>query len=504
MKKKDIIIFLSDQHAEFCTGYSGEKVVRTPNLDKIAADGTVFDNAYTTCPLCIPARMSMLSGQLPSKTGVLDNEGSIPSDQSTFLHSLGAEGYETVLCGRMHFEGPDQRHGFTKRIFGDITSLYTGDFSSFKERKHYALTLTEIGCLQIIGGGNNSPTLEYDRQVINAALKYLKEDHEKPQCIVIGTYAPHFPYVAPVEEYKYYLDKVQYPKTLREGCNYDHPVLSGKLKDTSKDTVIKTRAAYFGMVEFVDRNVGLVYDAWNNYLKRNEKEGVFVYLSDHGDQVGERGLYGKKTFFESSVHIPMIFQGNGIKQGIRIKSPNSIMDLGITLCDLVGAEAPPEQDGKSLIPQLENGEEDFERVIFSEFVENSSDNQKVPGRMLRKHNWKYITYKGYEESDLLFDIKKDPYELENIKDRYKDVSVEMRRLITKDWDAEKILRNYKIRARHLKIQKQWIKNTEIDQSERWKTTMEALEYPEIMYKSDIELPEQIKNRIKNILQSEMM
>ncbi|WFR59910.1 sulfatase-like hydrolase/transferase [Anaerocolumna sp. AGMB13025] len=497
MRKKDILIFLSDQHAGPCTGYAGDDVIHTPNLDRIAAKGTVFDAAYTSCPLCVPARMSFLSGQLPTKMGVLDNAGSIPSDQVTFLHSLGAQGYETVLCGRMHFEGPDQRHGFTKRIFGDITPIYTGDRSSFREMKHFGLTLTELGCLNIIGGGN-SPTLEYDRHVIRTALDYLSKDHEKPQCIVVGTYAPHFPYVAPTELYNYYLEKVKYPLTLSKGCNHEHPILKSKLKDTKRDTVIKARAAYWGMIEFMDRNIGLVYEAWEAYLNRNKKEGVFLYLSDHGDQVGERGLYGKKTFFEMSAHIPMIFMGSGIAAGVKIKKPCSIMDVGPTICELTGAEPLPEQDGKSLVSQLESGIE-VDRYVFSEILEGPVKEKRIPGRMVRMDKWKYITYAGYEDYDLLFNLEEDPHELVNLFDEQPDIVKEMRKIVHHNWDTEKIINRYAVREKNLELQAKWFKNSQLDQSERWIATPEALEEPENFYQSSIELPEHITNRIKKIM-----
>ena len=190
---KDILIFMSDQHAGFLSGYAGDLVIRTPALDQLAHDGTVMENAYTSCPLCVPARMSMLSGQLPSRNGVLDNGGSIPPEQPTFLHALGIAGYETVLCGRMHFDGPDQRHGFSKRIMGELTPVWPGYRKNImKERQLYAMTFAEPGALKIIGGGN-SPVLEYDRAVTKAALEYLSHPHERPQCIVVGTYAPLFP-----------------------------------------------------------------------------------------------------------------------------------------------------------------------------------------------------------------------------------------------------------------------------------------------------------------------
>lgn len=112
----DILIFLSNQHDGRIQAHMGDSTVRTPHLDRLAREGVTFTQAYTPCPLCVPARMSLLTGQLPSHTGVFTNSGSIHPEMPTFLHALELAGYETVLCGRMHFEGEDQRHGFSRRI----------------------------------------------------------------------------------------------------------------------------------------------------------------------------------------------------------------------------------------------------------------------------------------------------------------------------------------------------------------------------------------------------
>lgn len=491
MPKQDILVFFSDQHTGRCAGFAGDKIARTPNLDRIAANGTVFDAAYTSCPLCVPARMSMLTGQLPSQTGIFNNDQSIPGDQATWLHSLGAAGYETVLCGRMHFNGFDQRHGFTKRIFGETTTLFPGDPAASNVYEPYHFTRADFGCLQIIGGGN-SPTLEYDRQVTGAALEYLHHQvHDKPQCIVVGGYAPHFPYVAPTELYQYYLEKVAYPITLSQGCNYAHPVFNGRLMDTAPETVLKARAAYWGMVEFMDQNIGLVYDAWQAYLRRNGREGIFIYLSDHGDQLGERGLYGKKTFFETSAQIPLIFTGTGIQKGMRVQSPVSIMDLGPTLCGLTNAVPPPEQAGKNLVPLLETGKQQNGRPVWSEYIETGPDGANVPCRMVRKERWKYITYYDYDADDLLFDVVADPNELENLTAKYPEKAEEMRRLVYQDWDPVQIAMMDAVRTRHLQLQKEWLQNVVLSYDEFWEPTPEALAYPKDYYASP-RIPPQLK------------
>jgi choline-sulfatase len=476
---KDILIFLSDQHSGALSSYSGDLVVRTPRLDDLAKSGTVFTNAYTACPLCIPARMSFLSGQLPSKTMVFGNAGSLASDQATFLHSLGAAGYETVLCGRMHFEGFDQRHGFSKRIFGDITPLQHGyRRNAVAERGIFGETLTESGCLEVIGGGN-SPTLEYDRGVIQSALNYLKQEHGKPQCIVVGTYAPHYPYVAPPELYRYYLEKVSIPESL-EGCNYFHPALAERERTDNKEIIRAIRAAYWGMVEFMDSEIGAVYDGWQSYLKAAGREGIFIYLSDHGDQAGERGFHGKETFFDCAARIPMIWNGSGIPAGKSIHSPVSIMDVGPSLCSQVHAEAPPCQDGKDLTPLLKDQNQDGGRLVISELMA-SVNNSYIPGRMLRWEKWKYITYHGYEKDDLLFNMEEDPCELNNVAGQNRQLLQSLSASVQDGWEPELLIQQYQIRMRHLGLQRRWIVKQELDETERWKTTPAARETPVIRY-----------------------
>ena len=509
MDKTDILIFLSDQHDGRIAGFAGDPVIRTPNLDRLATDGTTFASAYTSCPLCVPARMSMLAGQLPSRTRVFDNAGSLCSDQATFLHAMAAIGYETVLCGRMHFEGFDQRHGFSKRIAGDITNLYPGNMrSTMIERKKYGPTLGEFGCTQIIGGGN-SPTLEYDRYVVQQALDYLAKEHKKPQIIIVGTYAPHFPYVAPPDLYQHYLDRVTLPASISLGCDYTHPVLDSKQHDFDEEIIRGARAAYWGMIEFMDQEIGQVRAAWNQYLKRTGRDGVFIYLSDHGDQVGDRGLFGKKTFFESSAHIPLIFAGTGIPLGQTIKDPVSIMDLGPTLCEMAETKPPPEQDGISLYNQIIHGKGDPERAIISEYIDSAADptvgipdaRRKAPGRMLRFRTWKLITYHPFEVDDLLFDLSQDPDELNNVAAKHPDILDSLRAMILDNWDPELQIEESARREAHLALIAAANRQIELDERERWKTTPAALDYPEHYLTSKAPIPERFRKLIERAMKA---
>jgi choline-sulfatase len=481
MQKPDILIFLSDQHHGNYTGYAGHPIVRTPNLDRLAASGVTFDSAYTACPLCVPARSAFLTGQLPSVTGIFSNQGAIPEDQPTFIHSIAAEGYDTVLCGRMHFVGDDQRHGFTKRIMGEITPLYWG--RGGKKRTDlgpYVGTFSKERCLEVVGGGD-SPVLAYDRAVIQAALDYLQEDHEKPQCVVVGTYAPHFSYVAPTELYAYYRDIVELPRHNAADVLAGHPILAKKQNRIDGELMRDVRAAYFGMIENIDRQIGSVHEAWRQYLDRNERQGLFIYLSDHGDQAGEHHYYGKETFFEGSAKIPVVVAGHGIgsfQGGRRVQGAVSMLDIGPTLCDLIGAAAPPEQSGRSLLPQLLGGTEEPERAVVSEYAVRDETGRKVPARMVRKGNWKLISYTYFEEHDLLFDLASDPLEGTNLRHEQPSVYRELRTVLETGWDVPAIVKKQELKEAHYRLLSKWGANTDVEEAERWPVPESARRLPD--------------------------
>lgn len=477
--KPDILIFFSDQHDGRCTGYAGHEVVETPNLDRLAAEGTAFNAAYTSYPLCVPARYSFMTGQMTSKNGIFNNAAAIGEDQATFIHSLAAEGYETVLCGRMHFKYEDQRHGFTKRIMDEMTPLYNGrGGDKRKDLGPYAGSFSTKRCLEIIGGGN-SPVLEYDRAVVQAALDYLAQDHERPQCLVVGTYAPHFSYVCPPDFYNYYRQKVDTPILLEEDTNYRVSLLDERRKDVDPDTFLRARAAYYGMITNLDSQVGELKDAWDQYLERSNRNGLFVYLSDHGDQAGDRNIVGKKTFYEGAARIPLIFSGYNIEEENPVAEPASILDITPTLCELTGATVPPEQDGCSLVDKLTGRDRKNERYVITECTERDDNGSFIPGRMIRKGDWKYIYYAFHKDQDLLFNLKEDPDELENIRDQYPEKVKELKKLLEKDWDIEGYIEQCRINEKHYQIFNKWGAMVDVPEKERWPVPPSSHQLPEI-------------------------
>ncbi|MDQ1913834.1 sulfatase-like hydrolase/transferase [Paenibacillus sp. GD4] len=471
----DILVFLSDQHHAKYAGYVGHDTVRTPHMDQLAEEGTVFEAAYTSCPLCVPSRISMLTGQLPEKTGVYDNNGALGGDQATFLHGIAAAGYETVLCGRMHFLGDDQRHGFTRRIMGEMTPLYWGRYGPHrKDLGPYVGTMANQS-LKIVGGGT-SPVLEYDKAVIRAALEYLQQEHHKPQCIVVGTYGPHHSFVAPPELYQHYKPVAGVPDSFyRENGHPALQELHEQFQALNEENLIKVRAAYLGMIETIDGQLGEVRSAWREYLKRSGRPGVFVYMSDHGEQAGEQRLLGKSTFYEGSAAIPMMISGHGVIAGRRVSQPVSIMDLGPTLCEFAGADTPPRPDGISLKPLIAGGPES-DRYVISECMANV-DGKPVPGRMLRWRQWKYVSYAALDSHDMLFDLSADPCELNNLAADRTDIAQSLRDTLYQSWNIPAIVEKHTAKVEHHRLLSKWGYIVDVAEPERWPVPKEATALP---------------------------
>ncbi len=472
--KPEILILMTDQHAANCNGFMGNQIVSTPHLDRLATNGVVFDQAYTSSPICVPARVSFMTGINPSHGGWFDNDYAIGDNQSTYMHALTLAGYETVLCGRMHFVGEDQRHGFTNRIMGDFTASFPGGHGK-RRQSHgpYQLASTGKYCMRVVGGNDTTPVLEYDEAVVEKAKEYLSSSYEKSQCMVVGLFAPHFPFVAPSEYYLKYKGIADGPPN--EAINFDtHPMYYKYEKALTDETHVKNaRAAYYGLVENIDRQVGELLTAWEEYLKRNHKTGIVVYLSDHGESAGEKDLFGKMNFFDPSAKIPMIFSGEGIQKGIRISHPVSIIDVGATLCEIVGASKPPKIDGTSLFHQVCNGIEDPYREVISEFMEKNDQGALVPGRMIRYSHWKLIRYRGYEDHDLLFDLQNDPGETLNLRDERPKEYALLGRMLENGWDTTRITEQYATYRANIEMISKWNKHTGKTDEAVWKISEKA-------------------------------
>lgn len=464
--QKDILIFMSDQHSPYFSGWLGGNV-DTPNLDALVREGICFDEAYTACPLCVPARMAMMSGQRAGRTGIFTNFDSFPNTQPSILHPLVAAGYETVLCGRMHFVGIDQRHGFTRRIAAETTPVgWDRPVERLRqERGVFTPTYTAKFATNFVGGGE-SPVVNYDRVVIQAALDYLAEEHEKPQLIVVGVYGPHFPYVAPRALYEKYFAKAVVPETFHDMPTYMNPILRAMQNPgVSEEKVRGAAAAYCGLVEQMDMHLGRVRQAFDAYTRRKKSEGIFCYLSDHGDQVGDRGIFGKDTFFEKSAKIPLMFAGASIPAGVRVREPVSILDIGPTLWDLTNCETLPDYDGVSLAAALAGGTQESGRTVACEHL-HQVDGRDVYGLMLRRGLYKYICYHGINE--MLFRVDEDPLERHNLLEQESCLAEQFRALAAEFSDPAQIETEQQLHRQKVEWFRVWEASAGLDESERWR------------------------------------
>ena len=482
MSLPDILLFMSDQHTPYYSGFEGHNV-DTPALDRLCADGLRFSQAYTPCPLCVPSRAAMLSALRPAATGVFTLTDALPDMTPTFLHYLVEQGYETVLAGRMHFVGSDQRHGFTRRIADDMTTI-TWNAPREKLRETRGVTLRSFGeafCTQVIGGGE-SPVEYYDEYVTRAAVDYLSRPHDKPQFIVVGTYAPHFPYVGGKELYEKYLARAVLP------ASFDDPCPTGEWarhhQDVSAEQALGAQAAYCAMIEQMDERIGRIREAFDRFCDGRGTSRLFVYTSDHGDQVGDRRMFGKSTFYEKSVKIPLIMAGDGIPEGAVCDALTSIMDIGPTLLEYTGAEPMQGVDGVSMAPVF-SGQKAPEHAVYAEFMERPS--MALPADsycfMVREGDYKYICFEKDPECELLYHVVRDPDERVNLAGSEPEVLVKMRALASRYGRAEDSVRLQGLHWRYLDLWKAYEKAAGVSPQaqELWMDVPAAArDYPEIM------------------------
>lgn len=421
----------------------------------------------------------MMSGQRAGRTGIFTNFDSFPNTQPSILHPLVASGYETVLCGRMHFVGIDQRHGFTKRIAPETTPVgWSRPVERLRqERGVFTPTYVAKFATNFVGGGE-SPVINYDRVVIQAALDYLAEEHEKPQLIVVGVYGPHFPYVAPKALYEKYFARATVPETFHDTPVYMNSILRAMQNPgVTEEKVRGAVAAYCGLIEQMDTDLGRVRQAFDAYTRRKGSEGIFCYLSDHGDQVGDRGIFGKDTFFEKSAKIPLLFAGSGIPAGGCVREPVSILDIGPTLWDLTGSEALPDYDGISLSAALSGEVQESDRTVACEHL-HQIDGRDVYGLMLRRNVYKYICYHGVNE--MIFRVDEDPLEQHDLLEKEPGLAEQFRALAAEFSDPAQIETEQRLHRQKIEWFRAWETFAGLDESERWRENPpEARVKPEI-------------------------
>ena len=445
---KHIVFILSDQHHAGVAGFAGDTIVRTPTLDRLASEGAVFDTCYCPSPLCVPSRSAILAGALPNVTKVYDNQSALRDDRATFVHCLDAAGYHTVLAGRMHFNGADQRHGYVERLVGDITTTVVGG----PEQPYGELTDTtwyHPNCLHNCGGGHSS-VMEYDQAVTAAAVACIDGyQRDEPLFLTVGLYKPHCPFVCEPELYRYYYDRLPQldEQLLREPI---HPKLASsqvlsRPEGFTMEQVRQARAAYYGLVEMMDRQIAAVVEAAERQW--GAENVLIIYASDHGEMLGEHGLFWKENMYDASARVPIVFRLPGtIPAGRRFAEPVSLLDLGPTLLHLAGAPEFPGAQGCDLFPALADGAKlDAEREVVSIL------GRIGPMAMIRRGQFKLVQY--HEGGEQLFDLAADPAERRDLANcpQHEPVRKDLSERLATWWDATAVAREYAEFQPHRKL-----------------------------------------------------
>lgn len=445
-RQPNILFIMADQLTARALRAYGNSVCRTPHLDRLAARGTVFDQAYCNFPVCAPSRASMLTGRLASRLGVYDNASDFRSSAPTLPYYLSAMGYHTCLSGKMHFVGADQLHGYRERL---TTDIYPSDFGWTPDwQKMIPVAANGLNLRSVVESGlcKRSLQLDYDDEVAARAVQriydYGRNRDQQPFFLTVSFTHPHNPYVITEPYWSRYRDDEIDPPRVPPMSTAELDPHSRRLRrifrfdeyDVTQEDVMRSRHAYYAMVSYVDDRVGELLAALDAMDLSDDT--VVIFTSDHGDMLGERGLWYKWLLLENAVRVPLIVAVPGQTPSV-VRDPVSLLDLLPTCLELAQAEGAcltpvSPLEGRSLVPASRGQALDASRAKV--FVEMNADGAHNPCLMLRDGPWKLISCA--DDPPMLFQLDDDPDELCNLAASPEHASrlVRMQADIQAHWD----------------------------------------------------------------------
>ena len=453
----NFLIVMSDEHGPMWSSAYGHPFVQTPNMDRLASSGTTFDSAYCNAPLCVPSRSSFMTGNYVSNCEGWDNATPLPSDSLTWPYALRSVGYDCTLSGKMHLIGPDKLHGFEEQLsldpHGDpieedagseLVGLSSGGMHPIYLWDDGIPTADQPWSSVKEAGPGRTPMIDADDLIEDKALDYLRSPKRKetPWALCVGFVAPHFPFIVPDEYFSMYypeyadlpknpsghLDNLpDFAKRTRRAFNFD---------GYTDDEIRRARAAYYGLITYLDNKIGRLIDTLEEQDLLDNT--VIIYTSDHGESLGEHGLWRKMNFYEQSVRVPLqISWPNVLPENKRYSGAVSLVDLTATIMDIAGVPneivSLMKLDGESLLnPQRDDGwaEHDF---AFSEHLAHGTDR---PAAMIRRGNYK-LCYSYATEPELeLYNLASDPGEYDNLAQNpsFKTILSEMTAELLAVWE----------------------------------------------------------------------
>jgi len=418
MAKPNILMLMADQMAPAALPFCGGAMSMTPVMSRLASEGVVFAAAYCASPLCGPSRFSLLSGQLPSRIGAYDNACELRADTPTLAHYLRLGGYRTICAGKMHFVGPDQLHGFEERLTTDIYPAdfsWTPDWTQPQARPSWYHSMTSV---TTAGPCVRTNQIDFDDEVVFTARRKLfdlaRARDSRPFFLMASLTHPHDPFVIPQRYWDLYEGRPIPPPRVRIARERLDPhslrlrhVIGADLVEVTEAQVLRARRAYYGAISYVDEQFGLILET----LKETglDANTAIVVCGDHGEMLGERGLWYKMTFFEGGARVPLVIHAPRTLSARVVSQEVSNLDLLPTLLELAGLEpgAAAPLDGRSLLP-LARGEGGGARAVCGEYL---GEGAVAPIIMIRHGSLKFIHAPG--DPDQLYDLAADPDELVN-------------------------------------------------------------------------------------------
>lgn len=411
MQPKNVLIICSDEHARTAMGCAGHSVASTPTLDTLAARGTRFTQAYTPSPTCVPARACLATGTHVHENRCWSSAEPYHGQHESWMHRLRERDHAVVAIGKLHFRSADDDNGFNEEIVpmhvaGDgldwPQSLVRDPLPAFDQAAEMAHDI----------GPGDSPYTEYDRRITAETCdwlnRYPRKIKNKPWALFVSFVSPHYPLTAPTKFFDLYAGR-DMPPTV--GALPDHPVVREMAEfwdyDSHFDEQTRETAkrAYFGLGSFLDDNVRQVLEALED--SGAARDTVVIYLSDHGEMLGNHGFWGKSVMYEESAGVPLIISGGDVPVGIN-STLVSLTDMAATIEDIAGSDSPPRSEpwhGRSALNFIDAPDSD--RFILSEYHDGGSPTGFF---MVRHETWKYVHYAG-DHPDQLFDLEADPGEL---------------------------------------------------------------------------------------------
>ncbi len=419
-RKPNILVIMSDEHNAGVLGCYGNRIVRTPNLDKLAATGTLFQSCYTNSPLCVPSRLAFTAGKYISRTGAWNNSCWLPSaDYPSLPRIMNAAGYESVLCGKMHYDST-RRYGF-REIGGNMNNNVKNGRGNRRQADDLTPTPGLSPRFDGFHAGDSSSILNHDRKVTAGTVDFLehRKAGDKPFFLLAGYLAPHFPLTVPQEYWDHYKGRVPMP-VIPAGHleslprNYQHLRIGFNVEDAPEDVVRKGRELYYGLTEWVDNEIGKVLAVLARSAAADDT--VVIYTTDHGENMGEHGLWWKNALYEHAARVPLIVSWPARwKGGQRRLGACSLVDVVQTIAQIGGAEVPKDWNGDSMVQWLDDPQTRWKDKAVSEYY---AHNIASGYAMIRMGRFKYVYHTPADATHPaereLYDLEADPGEFHNL------------------------------------------------------------------------------------------